>query len=414
MAVPHDYLAMWCYVIVCTPTLEYGVVFFMYDIDSTACNLALSMAESVRGTTSPNPSVGAVVVRNGHVIATGATQPPGHPHAERVALSQAGSSARGADLYVTLEPCTFQGRTPACTDAIIAAGIRHVYYMVNDRDPRMGNGAAAILASHGISCSQIHYDDTRVASTLAPFFMRLQHKRPWLTLKYAMSLDGKIATHTGVSQWISNAQSRTIVHQLRAHVDGIITASGTALLDNPQLTVRLDNRHTATQPTRVLFDGRGRTPLTHNLFDTRQAATIVVCTQRANDTWLRQLKAKGVVVIQQEHTHQIDLHDAVAQLSAHGLNHCLIESGATFAGALIDAQLIDDIHAFIAPGIIGNHHAPGPVAGQGISTLHHWQQFRIRHSELCDGDIHIHALHQRAEQFLQQIVEGKETCLPVS
>lgn len=386
----------------------------MYDVDPIACNLALHMAESVRGTTSPNPSVGAVVVRDGQVIATGATQPPGHAHAERVALAQAGDAARGADLYVTLEPCTFQGRTPACTDAIIAAGIRHVYYMVNDRDPRMGVGATATLTAHGIGCSQIRYDDERVANTLAPFFMRLQHKRPWLTLKYAMSLDGKIATHTGISQWISNAHSRTVVHQLRAQVDAVITASGTAIVDNPQLTVRLDDRAVTTQPTRVLFDSRGRTPLTHHLFNTHQAATVVLCTALASDTWLHQLKASGVVVIQQAHAGQINLHDAMTQLSAHGLNHCMIEAGAVFAGALLDCNLIDDIHAFIAPGMIGNTHAPGPVAGQGLTTLTNWQQFRIRHTEMCGGDVHIHAIHHQAAQLMQMILEGKETCLPVS
>ncbi len=386
----------------------------MYDVNHNACNLALNMAESVRGTTSPNPSVGAVVVRDGQIIATGATQPPGHAHAERAALALAGEAARGADLYVTLEPCTFQGRTPACTDAIIDAGIRHVYYMVNDRDPRMGIGATATLAAHGIGCSQIRYDDARVASTLAPFFMRLQHKRPWLTLKYAMSLDGKIATYSGVSQWISNAHSRTTVHQLRTQVDAVITASGTAIVDNPQLTVRLDGRTTTIQPTRVLCDSRGRTPLTHHLFNPRQAATIVVCTQLADASWVYTLKAKGVVVIQQAHAGQINLHDAMTQLSAHGLNHCMIEAGSTFAGALIDARLVDDIHAFIAPGIIGNHQAPGPVAGQGITSLSNWQQFRIRHTEMCGGDVHIHAIHQQAEQFMQLIVEGKEACLPVS
>jgi len=386
----------------------------MHEFDPQACDLALTMAESVRGTTSPNPAVGAVVVRNRHIIATGATQPPGHAHAERVALAQAGDAARGADLYVTLEPCTFQGRTPACTDAIIEAGIRHVYFMVNDRDPRMGIGAAATLASHGIGCSHIHYDDARVAHTLAPFFMRLQHKRPWLTLKYAMSLDGKIATHTGDSQWISNNQSRALVHQLRSQVDGVITASGTAIIDNPQLTVRIDNRDRTTQPTRVLFDSRGRTPLTHRLFDTQTAATVVICTQQTSQLWINHLKAKGVAVIQQAHAGRINLHDAMMQLSTHGLNHCLIESGAVFAGALLDANLVDDIHAFIAPGIIGNHRAPGPVAGQGISTLTNWQQFSIRHAEMCDGDVHLHAIHHQAAQLQQLLLEGKETCSPVS
>lgn len=386
----------------------------MHGFDAHACELALSMAESVRGRTSPNPPVGAVVVKNGHIIATGSTQPPGFAHAERDALLKAGDAAHGADLYVTLEPCTFQGRTPACTDAIVAAGIRHVFYMVNDKDPRMGSGAATALATHGIGCSQIHYDDQRVAQTLAPFFMRLQHNRPWITLKYAMSLDGKIATHNGVSQWISNHASRTQVHQLRAQVDAVITASGTAIADNPQLTVRLQDYRIHAQPTRVLFDSQGRTPLHYHLFDTKVANTIVVCTQQANTNWVQQLKAIGITVIQQSHDAQINLNAALQSLSSHGLNHCMIEAGSTFTGALIDANLVDDIHAYIAPGIIGNPNAPGPIGGHGIANLHNWRHFHIQRADICDGDLHLYAIHHHAHLIQQMITEGKETCSPVS
>ncbi|MBM4413579.1 MAG: bifunctional diaminohydroxyphosphoribosylaminopyrimidine deaminase/5-amino-6-(5-phosphoribosylamino)uracil reductase RibD [Chloroflexi bacterium] len=386
----------------------------MHEFDAHACEMALTMAESVRGTTSPNPAVGAVVVRNGHIIATGATQPPGHAHAERVALAQAGAAARGADLYVTLEPCTFQGRTPACTDAIIESGIRHVYYMVNDRDPRMGVGAAATLATHGIGCSQIRYDDARVADTLAPFFMRLTRQRPYMTLKYAMSLDGKIATQSGISQWISGSTSRMRVHQMRAQVDAVLTASGTALHDNPQLTVRLDTPLERAQPTRVLFDSRGRTPITHHMFNTTHAATIVVCTEQASQTWVNQVKAQGVVVIQQAHHGQVTLHDALSQLATRGINHCLVEAGSTFVGALNDAHLIDEIHAFIAPGVIGHHHAPGPIAGKGINTLTNWHQYVIRSATMSGEDVHIHAIHHHAIQLQQLLLEGKETCSPVS
>lgn len=386
----------------------------MCNFDAQLCNLAIQMADSVRGTTSPNPAVGAVIAKDGRIIATGATQPPGHAHAERIALQSAGDAARGADLYVTLEPCTFEGRTPACTDAIIASGIRHVYYMVNDIDPRMGEGAAAILAAHGIGCSQIACNDERIFDALAPFFMRVIHKRPWLTLKYAMSLDGKIATHTGISQWISNSQSRAVVHQIRSQVDAVITASGTAIHDNPQLTVRLDSHTHTHQPIRVLFDSRGRTPVSHQLFATEHAKTIVICTESASAPWVAQLKSNGVEVIQQSHQHQIDIPEALHHLYERGLNHCLVEAGATFAGALFDEDVVDDLHAFIAPGIIGNQRALGPVAGQGLSTLTDWQKFRIRHINQHGGDAHIHAIHYRAEQLHQRIIEGKQTCLPVS
>jgi diaminohydroxyphosphoribosylaminopyrimidine deaminase/5-amino-6-(5-phosphoribosylamino)uracil reductase len=178
--------------------------------------------------------------------------------------------------------------------------------------------------------------------------------------------------------------------------------------------VRLPNRTTQHQPTRVLFDSRGRTPLTHHLFDTQIGKTIVISTQQASPTWVNSLYAQGVVVIQQAHQGQIQLHEAITHLAAHGINHCLIEAGAVFAGALLDADLVDDIHTFIAPGIIGNHAAPGPVAGQGIHTLTNWQQFRIRHTEMCDGDVHIHAIHHQADQLQQMLLEGKETCSPVS
>lgn len=359
------------------------------DFDQQAIQQAFDLATSVQGATSPNPPVGAVVVRNGLVVGFGATQPPGGPHAERVALAMAGASAHGADLYVTLEPCTFQGRTPACTDAIIAAGITRVYYVFRDSDPRMApQGAQSILNAHGIAVVQIRPPNRRDALIIAPFLWRLQHQRPFVTLKYAMSLDGKIATHTGVSQWISNVHSRQIVHQIRNRVDAIITGSGTAVRDNPQLTVR--GITAAHIPCRILIDSRGITPLASRLFCTTDAPTLVFTSTAAPASWRMALCDAGVDVHCSSNT-PIVLPDVLTHLYTRGINHLLIEAGSGLAGAFNDHDLIDEVHAFVAPGFIGSPQAPSPIAGSGIAQLVDWQRFTIVDVQHSANDVHIHA-----------------------
>ena len=364
-------------------------VFFLVNFDQQAIQQAFDLAASVQGTTSPNPPVGAVVVRAGQVVGFGATQPPGGPHAERVALAMAGADAYGADLYVTLEPCTFQGRTPACTDAIIAAGIARVYFVFRDGDPRMPpHGAQSILTAQGIDVIQIPPPNQRDALIIAPFVWRIQHQRPFVTLKYAMSLDGKIATHSGVSQWISSQHSRHIVHQIRNRVDAIITGSGTAVRDNPQLTVRgITAAHT---PWRILIDSHGITPLTARLFDITDAPTLVFTSQQSPRAWRDTLAHQGVQ-IHVSNSAPVPLRDVLAQLHTMGINHVLVEAGSRLAGALTDADLIDEVQAFIAPGFIGNPAAPGPIGGAGISQLVDWQRFTIIDVHHSAADVHIHA-----------------------
>jgi len=367
--------------------------FFVHDFDPHAYAQAFKLATHVRGRTSPNPPVGAVVVRDGQIIGSGATQPPGGPHAERMALAMAGDAACGADLYVTLEPCTFHGRTPACTDAIIAAGIRRVYYGFRDCDPRMpSNGAQSILAPHGIDVIHVTppQPQSQHALHLAPFVWRIQHQRPFVTLKYAMSLDGKIATHSGVSQWISNQHSRAHVHQIRASVDAILTGSGTACSDNPRLTVRHTSQASSHTPLRVLLDSNGQTPTTSHIFDTTMAPTIVFTNQQSSQVWRDTLAHQGVQIHVSDST-PVPLRDVLAQLHTMGINHVLVEAGSRLAGALADADLIDEVHAFIAPGFIGNPAAPGPIGGAGISQLVDWQRFTIIDVHHSAADVHIHA-----------------------
>jgi diaminohydroxyphosphoribosylaminopyrimidine deaminase/5-amino-6-(5-phosphoribosylamino)uracil reductase len=385
-----------------------------HPYNQTAYQRAVTAAASVCGRTSPNPAVGAVVVRNGIIVAWGATQPPGHAHAERQALAHAGIQAHGADLYVTLEPCTFHGRTPPCTDAIIAAGIARVFFVMRDPDPRMGHGAAHILQQHGIQCIQITPDDERIKLQLAPFFMRIQQQRPWLTWKYAMSLDGKIATHTGMSQWISTRASRTVVHHIRSQVDAIMTGSGTVCSDNPQLTVRLGERTHPAQPLRVVIDSRGRSPLQSHLFTDGAARTLLFCSSDAPVAWQQALSQRGVQVICQPQHGHVTMDAVMHELYLRGINHVLLEAGAGLAGACADAQLIDEIHCFVAPGLIGAAAAPSPLAGHGRQTLSDWRQFRIITQQLVDGDLHLHAVHSRIDTLFATTHEGAQQCLPVS
>ncbi|MFM8394353.1 MAG: bifunctional diaminohydroxyphosphoribosylaminopyrimidine deaminase/5-amino-6-(5-phosphoribosylamino)uracil reductase RibD, partial [Acidobacteriota bacterium] len=200
----------------------------------TALDLAIRMARTVIGRTSPNPPVGAVVVRDGQVVGVGATQPPGGPHAEVIALREAASGARGATLYSTLEPCTFHARTPPCTSAIIDAGIRKVFYVAHDNDPRIGRGAAEILGQAGIEVGRLSEGGGAVAEILAPFRCRVATGRPLVTAKYAMTLDGRIAAVGGDSRWVSGEASRRRVHLLRDEVDAIMVGVGTLLGDDPE------------------------------------------------------------------------------------------------------------------------------------------------------------------------------------
>jgi diaminohydroxyphosphoribosylaminopyrimidine deaminase/5-amino-6-(5-phosphoribosylamino)uracil reductase len=205
-----------------------------------------------------------------------------------------------------------------------------------------------------------------------------------------MSLDGKIATHSGISQWISHEHSRAHVHQIRASVDAILTGSGTACTDNPRLTVRHTNQASSHTPLRVLLDSTGQTPTTSHIFDISMAPSIVFTSQQSPQAWRDTLAHQGVQIHVSDST-PVPLRDVLAQLHTMGINHVLVEAGSRLAGALADADLIDEVHAFIAPGFIGNPAAPGPIGGAGISQLVDWQRFTIIDVHHSAADVHIHA-----------------------
>ncbi len=357
---------------------------------SEALDLAIRQAQSVSGRTSPNPPVGAVVSRAGAILGMGATQPPGGPHAEVVALRAAGSASYGAELYTTLEPCTFHGRTPPCTEAIIAAGIRRVSYVARDSDPRIGVGAEQQLRAAGIEVVRLLDPNGSIADLLAPFRCRVHTGRPLVTVKYAMTLDGRIATSSGDSRWISGPSSRHQVHLLRDRVDAIMVGVGTVLADNPELTTRLEGHwRPLRHPLRVVVDSYGRTPLNARLLDPKLPGQTMIATVAPAAAWVEELTARGIQVEQLpgDAAGQVDLQALLMLLGRRGLNHLLVEGGATLLGSLAAQALIDEIHAFIAPKLVGGTAAPGPLGGVGVTLMADAHPFLLRRVERYDQDV---------------------------
>jgi diaminohydroxyphosphoribosylaminopyrimidine deaminase/5-amino-6-(5-phosphoribosylamino)uracil reductase len=355
-----------------------------------ALDLAIRMARTVVGRTSPNPPVGAIVVRDGVVRGRGATQPPGGPHAEVVALREAGENARGATLYSTLEPCTFHARTPPCTAAIIAAGIRTVFYVARDNDPRIGRGAAEVLGQAGIEVVRLADRDGAVTEILAPFRCRVATGRPLVSAKYAMTLDGRIAAVGGDSRWVSGEESRRQVHLLRDRVDAIMVGLGTLCGDDPELTTRLtDHWRPLRHPLRVVVDSQGRAPLTARLFDPELPGSTLVATVSAPPEWVAALADRGVEVefLPADPHGRVDLRALLPLLAKRGVNHLLVEGGGKLLGALNDLGLIDQIEAYIAPKLVGGAAAPGPLAGQGVRLMAEARPFEIRRVERHGRDL---------------------------
>ena len=327
---------------------------------------ALGMARAARGTTSPNPPVGAAVVREGRIVGEGATQPPPGDHAEIVALRQAGDLARGAALYVTLEPCSHFGRTPPCADAVIAAGIARVIASVQDPNPKVSGRGFDRLRQAGIAV-EIGEGRADAEELIAPHAKFATTGLPLITVKFAMSLDGKIATRTGDSKWITGESARRHVHELRAQSDAIMAGIGTALADDPQLTARdADGAPLPRQPLRVIADSAGRTPPGAALL--RQPGNALIAT--ASESAAAKARALGADAIALPAADgRVDLRALMTYLAERRIISVFAEGGGTLLGALLDAGLADKIAGFIAPTIIGGQSAPSPIAGIGAEMM---------------------------------------------
>lgn len=335
---------------------------------------ALELADLARGRTSPNPAVGAVVVRDGRVVGEGYTQPPGGPHAEIVALRQAGEFARGATLYTTLEPCCHHGRTPPCAEAIVAAGVAEVRIAILDPNPKVQGGGCRMLEAGGVRI-RVGERAAEAREQIEDFTKYVLTGRPLVVAKWAMSLDGKIATRTGDSKWITGEPARELAHELRDTYGAIVVGVNTVLLDDPQLTVRLPpekaRRPARLQPWRVVVDSRGRTPLGARLLGPELAGrTIVATTAAATAAWRREIRALGAHdMVLPDRDGVVDLEallDALGQMEITGV---LVEGGGTLFGSLFEAHLVDKVCAFVAPRILGGAGAPSPVGGTGALTV---------------------------------------------
>lgn len=348
---------------------------------------ALGLARRNLGLTAPNPSVGCVIVRDDQVIGRGWTAPGGRPHAETLALDAAGPSARGATAYVTLEPCCHHGRTPPCTSAIIAAGIARVVIACEDPDPRVAGGGITALKQAGLAVETGLLEDQAVAVN-AGFFLRVGSARPLVTLKLATSLDGRIATHTGDSRWITGQAARARGHLLRATHDAVMIGTGTALADDPKLDCRLPGMADRS-PLRVILDRRLRIDPASTLIQSARVLPTLLLTQAGHPAdRVAAYEAAGVAVIDcpTDAADRLDLGVVLRLLGDRGLTRLLVEGGGELAAALLRADLVDRLAWFRTPVVVGGDGLPA-LAGFGLEQIRLAPRFRLLSREFFGDDV---------------------------
>jgi len=350
---------------------------------------AIELAKKGGGYVHPNPLVGCVVVRDGEIIAEGYHEKYGEFHAERNALTRCKTETKGASLYVTLEPCCHYGKTPPCTEIIIEKGIKKVFVGILDPNPLVAGKGVKILQDAGIEV-EVGLCENEIREMNKVFLKYITTKRPYVIMKTAMTLDGKIAAHSGDSKWVTNEESRKMVHELRSELAGVIVGIGTVLADDPMLTCRLEGNH--HQPVRVVVDSNLRIPVDSQLVKTaNEYRTIVACRhfdrseaerseveksslnvnkQKGFLDSLQTLEMRGLEVIHcASKDGHVDINDLMAQLGAQGIDSLLLEGGGMLNAAFLEAGCVDEVWAFIAPKIIGGEGAKTPVSGKGIDKM---------------------------------------------
>lgn len=335
--------------------------------DEKYMRLAMQLAGNAIGRTSPNPLVGAVIVKDNRVVGCGWHRKAGTPHAEVHALNQAGELAQGADVYVTLEPCAHYGKTPPCAKALVEAKVKNVYGGLLDVNPKVAGKGFKILEDAGI---HVEYgflqDELRKQNEV--FFKWIEHKKPFIVLKAAMTLDGKIATATGQSKWITNETSRAYGYKLRDIYDGIMVGINTVIEDNPMLTARVDG---GKNPIRIVVDSSLKIDINANVVQDKSAKTIVATTDKADKDKILKLQAQDVdvIVVDKDKNDKVDIEKLLDILGQQNICSILVEGGATLSGSFVAKKLVDKVYFFIAPKIVGGKEAKTPVAGTGILNL---------------------------------------------
>ncbi len=353
---------------------------------------ALVLAARGLGFVEPNPMVGCVIVRDGEIVGEGYHERFGAPHAEVNALRAAGKRAAGATVYVTLEPCCHHGKTPPCTDALVRAGVKRVVIAAQDPFPQVAGQGVLELRAAGIQCDL----GTRAADAnwlLAPYRKLMTNGRPWIIAKWAMTLDGKLATRTGDSQWISSEASRAAVHRLRGRVDAVLVGSGTAHCDNPLLTARpVDRADIKRVATRVVVDSVASLSRESRLVQTAADVPVLLAAAHAAPAdACRQLTDAGVEVLQLPGgAHDARLEALFDELGRRRMTSVLVEGGSRLFGTLLDMRTIDEVHVFVAPKLSGGEAAPSPVGGGGIERMAHALRLADISIEEMEGDVYVH------------------------
>lgn len=338
---------------------------FMADFHEKMMKRALLLARKGVGKTSPNPAVGCVIVRDGSIVGEGWHKRAGTPHAEVHALRQAGNLARNADVYVTLEPCAHFGKTPPCADALIEAGVARVFAGMVDPNPKVsGKGLEKLRAAGIVTVAGVLGEECRTVNE--PFFKHVTTGRPFVTLKSAMTLDGKTATSIGDSCWITNERSRRHVHKLRSQADAIMVGVGTVIADDPQLTSRIP---AGRDSLRVVVDATLRIPLNAQMLHLESLARTVIATLSDDASRIARIRECGADIIRcRERAGRVDLSDLLARLGAMNVQSVLLEGGSTLAGEALRMGLIDKFLLFYAPKLVGGE-GMGLFAGVGIERM---------------------------------------------
>jgi diaminohydroxyphosphoribosylaminopyrimidine deaminase/5-amino-6-(5-phosphoribosylamino)uracil reductase len=355
---------------------------------------AIALAARGIGSVEPNPPVGAAIVDDQmRLVGEGWHQRFGGPHAEVNALARAGDRARGATLYVTLEPCCHFGKTPPCVEAVVAARIRKVVVGMQDPFPQVAGKGIEQLRAANIDV-EVGLLEPEVRRLTAPYRKLIETGRPWVHAKWAMTLDGRIASHAGESKWISNAASRAVAHQLRGRMDAIVVGIGTVLADDPLLTARPPGPRVAT---RVVFDSQARLPLDSQLVRTTGEAPVLIVTgPRAARERLDRLCSKGAEIFETETAPappanaRPDVGQVLLELGRRQMTNVMVEGGGELLGSFFDAQLIDEVHVFLAPKLLGGAAAKSPLAGVGRPAPLNLPDLESPTIEVLDGDVYVH------------------------
>ena len=360
---------------------------------------AIALAKKGAGFVNPNPMVGCVVVKDNEIIAEGYHEYYGGLHAERNALTHTTADCKDATLYVTLEPCCHHGKTPPCTDIIIEKGIKKVVVGLLDPNPLVSGKGISILQNAGIEVvTGVEVDKIKELNKV--FLKYIKTKRPYVILKTAMTLDGKIASYTGDSKWITNDKSRQLVHKLRSEMMGIVAGIGTVKADNPMLNCRLEGQQTTDnrqqsvrQPIRIIVDTKASISLDSNIVKTaNEYRTILAVGQQSTvnsqQSKINELESFNVEILQcEEKDGRVDINDLMIKLGEKGIDSLLLEGGSCLNAAFLEAGCVDEVYAFIAPKIIGGEHSKSPIGGKGIELMKDAITFDKVEIEQIENDI---------------------------